>query len=214
MNHKLKLNYKKLIDKMSIKYGNTHGIFMLHRGKNTNNIPKKILLLGRENRGHGNKLKNTKGYNKPIIGDLMWLKDKYSKSPFWRVIGKALYRRYDLKYDSEIFENIYWTNLYKISPVLKKPNTGKSRKIQKELCVEILKNEILLVKPDYIIAFTGDWVNSFKNSLGNKSIKQHNKSLNSYDCKLENHSFKLIALPHPQGKTEEPIIKFIYDNLN
>ena len=215
-NEAISKNYQELIEIMKQKYGDSHGLFEIHQGRKAEYSNPKILLLGRENRGQGNKLKDNSGYEKPVVGDLGWLESsyKFTESPFWRVIGKYLHRKLGFKYDFQIYENIYWTNLYKVSPASKKANTKKSRKMQRSTCVDILKNEILLTKPDYVIAFTGDWINAFKDSFQNQSIKQSNEACNTYNCNLQGHNFKLLALPHPQGKKEEPIIKFILENTS
>lgn len=210
---KLESLYENFISEIQPIYGKSHGLFTLHKGKNSEVLDKRILFLGRENRGQGNILENSKGF-KIENDDLSWLKDKYkfTKSPFWRVMGKSLRDAYELKYTAEIFEHLYWTNLYKISPVCKNENTKKARQNQLENCKMILKQEILLVKPNIVVAFTGDWINAFKDVF-NEKIKQTNKSIKTYNCDIEGHQFTLLALPHPQGKTERPIINVIIKNL-
>ncbi len=210
---KLENLYSELIEEMLPKYGDTHGLFTLHQGKKIGQLPKQILLLGRENRGHGNFLKDSDGF-KIETNDLGWLKDQYkfTKSPFWRVIGKSLRDAYSLDYTADMFENLYWTNLYKISPKGKKANTKSSREKQKPLSKKILREEIILTKPDVVVAFTGEWINAFKETFG-VDFKQNNSEMNRYQCNIADHEFVLLALPHPQGKTELPIIKFITESL-
>lgn len=210
---KLKNLYSELIEEMTPKYGASHGLFTLHQGKKTGQLPKQILLLGRENRGHGNFLKDSEGF-KIETNDLGWLKDQYkfTKSPFWRVIGKSLRDAYNLDYTADMFEYLYWTNLYKISPKGKKANTKGSREIQKSLSIDILREEIILTKPDVVVAFTGEWIKAFKETFG-VDFKQKNSEKNRFHCKIGDHEFVLLALPHPQGKTELPIIDFITDSI-
>lgn len=83
---------------------------------------------------------NKKGYNP-------------RKSAFWRLIKKVS----ETYYPKEWYSNIAWTNLYKIAPWSGGNPSLKMQKQQRSYCIDILKSEIDILKPEYVIMLTSNW---------------------------------------------------------
>ena len=143
---------------------------------------------------------NTKGYNT-------------RKSAFWRVIKKVAMSYYPQKW----YSNIAWSNLYKIAPWEGgNPNT-KLQKVQQKYCFEILKKEIEVLSPDYIIMLTSGWEWPFLNYLNNSEKLNVLSEIkwNKYKTKLiEIDGTKFIISPHPQGKNESEHKQVICQLMN
>ncbi|MGN1165492.1 MAG: hypothetical protein ACI4S2_03570 [Lachnospiraceae bacterium] len=87
-----------------------------------------------------------------------------NRSSFWRT-SEEIWKEISGWNAHEItpwFESIAWTNLYKIAPPYSgNPNT-KMIKQEREICREILKLEIELYDPEYVLFVTGwDWFCEF-----------------------------------------------------
>ncbi|MEO2072746.1 MAG: uracil-DNA glycosylase family protein [Zunongwangia sp.] len=213
--------YNELLDSAKPNFGQTHGLQILHKGRKINEDS--ILYVGRENRGHGNRIAN---FNKPInnfiTNDFKWLDDsyKYSKSPFWRVVGKSLSKITNKPYNVEIFERIYWTNIFKISPHERRPNNNKTRLFQTDLCKRILLEEIMHLRPKAVVFLTDDWVRSYLDDWKQKKVISKINSdfeLGYYNLhfqfNFEENKIPAIVLPHPQntssGASEQNLIDHI-----
>lgn len=83
---------------------------------------------------------NTKGYNT-------------RKSAFWRLIKKVAITYYPDKW----YSNNAWTNLYKIAPWKDCNPSRKLQNAQRKYCFELLKNEIEILSPKYVIMLTSGW---------------------------------------------------------
>lgn len=198
--------------------GDTHGILETHKGINTPDSP--ILIVGRETRGMGTSINNTK---LPIEnfpeGDLFWLDKKdgyyYGKSPFWRVVGKSISQIDNMPYNYDVYETIFWANLYKIAPTSKSPNLKKTQNIQRELCADLLVKEIEVINPRLVIFITGEWIHSFKQKWQNNGLITDYKSVETeffntqFNFKIKDSKVPATVVPHPQGKKEQPIINNI-----
>lgn len=123
------------------------------------------------------------------------------KSAFWRLI-KGISETY---YPEKWYLNIAWTNLYKIAPWKGGNPNGKLQNTQRKFCFELLKKEIELLKPKYVIFLTSSWEKAFLNHLN-----EHEK-MNIVDEKIwgkykttliEIKGIKFIISHHPQGKNE------------
>lgn len=213
--------YNSLIENSRSKFGNTHGLQILHQGKHTDE--NSILFIGRENRGHGNKIAN---FKQPVTGfiknDFGWLNDsyKFTGSPFWRVIGKALSKITCDPYDAKIFEKIYWTNIYKISPHERKPNTKKVRDFQSDICCELILEEIRYIQPKGVVFLTDDWLWDYLGKWKHQNaistwLKDNSKTCFnlSFSFLTENGDIPALVLPHPQntrsGASESDLINYI-----
>ena len=59
-------------------------------------------------------------------------------------------------------ENIAWSNLYKVSPLVCDNPDDESMRIQRSACIDILKKELDVYKPTHILFLTGyDWFEPF-----------------------------------------------------
>ncbi|WPZ00074.1 uracil-DNA glycosylase family protein [Christiangramia sp. OXR-203] len=218
--------YNELLEKSKPSLGQTHGIQILHKGNNVDD--NSILFVGRENRGHGNRITNfDKPINNFITNDFKWLNDsyKYTGSPFWRVIGKSLNKITGELYNVGIFEKIYWTNIFKISPHERKPNNNKTRLFQASFCRKLLLEEIIYLKPKAVVFLTDDWVRSYLDNWEQKGMIskiESNNKLNYYNLQfqfvLDEKNIPALVLPHPQNKSsgasEQELIDHIAKRVN
>lgn len=131
---------------------------------------------------------NTKGYNT-------------RKSAFWRVAKKVAETFYPEKW----YENVAWTNLYKIAPAAGGNPNGRLQKKQREYCFSILEKEIEILTPQYVIMLTSGWEWSFLRYLNdNKEVHVvGTKSWGEYTTTMTQiNGVNYIFSHHPQGKKE------------
>lgn len=150
--------------------------------------PKRIFARDDQMEWVNNLSGNTKGYNT-------------RKSAFWRLIKKITETYYPEKW----YSNIAWTNLYKIAPWKGGNPNGKLQKFQRKSCFNILKKEIEILTPKYVIFLTSGWEKPFINQLngGNEMNIIDKKNWEKYQTTLgEIDGIKYICSPHPQGKNE------------
>ena len=142
---------------------------------------------------------NTVGYNT-------------SKSAFWRLIKKVSENYYE-----EWYSNIAWTNLYKIAPWAGGNPNRKLQNTQRKYCFELLKKEIEILAPKYVVLLTSGWewgfikyLNENENPivLGEKVWAGYKTSI------IEIKGVKFIISHHPQGKNEEEHVKAIIDLIS
>lgn len=131
------------------------------------------------------------------------------QSAFWRVV-KNISKKYTKKDDW--YSYVAWSNLYKISPETGGNPNMALRKKQLPDCREILKKEIEILKPKYVILFTSGWEKDFLWYLQNGQTS-HLKKITwagKYEAKLYKiKDVTYITSVHPQGKPEEEHIKTI-----
>ena len=145
---------------------------------------------------------NTDGYNT-------------RKSAFWRLIKKVSETYYPEKW----YSNIAWTNLYKIAPWTGGNPNGKLQNAQRKYCFELLKKEIEILTPKYVVLLTSGWEwdfikylneNEKPNVLGEKKWGKYKTSM------IEIKGVNFIISHHPQGKNEwnhrNAIVELITEN--
>ncbi len=147
---------------------------------------------------------NTKGYNT-------------RKSAFWRLIKKVSETYYPEKW----YSNIAWTNLYKIAPWGGGNPNRKLQNAQRKYCFELLKKEIEILSPKYVIMLTSGWEWSFIKFLNNNEeiCFVGEKKWGKYKTSMiEINGIKFIISHHPQGKNEKnhqkAIVELIKENQN
>lgn len=147
---------------------------------------------------------NTKGYNT-------------RKSAFWRLIKKVSETYYPEKW----YSNIAWTNLYKVAPYKGGNPNGKLQNTQRKYCFDILKKEIEILTPKYVIFLTSGLESSFVKHLnGNEQLNIiDEKFWGKYKTTLtEIDGIRYIISHHPQGKNEwshrNVIVELINENKN
>ena len=132
------------------------------------------------------------------------------RSAFWRVI-KGITSSYYEDVD-QWYAHIAWSNLYKISP--NKSNDGgnpnaKDKGKQLDLCRRILKKEIEILSPKYVIFLTSGWESKsgFLWYINNKQHTEHIEEItwggNNKIRVYEINDVTFITSVHPQGKNEE-----------
>lgn len=136
-----------------------------------------------------------------------------SKSAFWRVV-KTISQEF---YPNNWFSHIAWSNLYKLSPFESGNPSNTLREKQLQLCREVLKNEIEILSPKYIVLLTSGWEKDFLCYLnGNNPTESIYKETwdDIHQIKVyEINNRIFISSSHPQGKNEikhiETIIKLL-----
>lgn len=155
---------------------------------------------------------------------MKWVKDawprekgKYSTSysQFWifsKNIANTLLKP-DVKLDDELscFDYIAWSNLYKVSPSKGGNPNQKDCNNQVEICTDIFKAELEILKPDFIFFFTSGlefspvWqskVFDIKRKPFETEWQNTTKTYKiiSYSAKIEDKQAVFIHTQHPQGK--------------
>ena len=134
------------------------------------------------------------------------------KSAFWRVI-----KRITNMYYNDDFENWYskiaWSNLYKVSPAAGNPN-GTLMNEQHRYCLKILKTEIEILSPKFVVLLTSGWEKRFLPYLnkGNHTNSILSSEWDRYKSKCyEIDNIIYITSHHPQGKPEKVHARAIYN---
>lgn len=133
------------------------------------------------------------------------------KSAFWRVV-KAISQKQNVWSDK-----IAWSNLYKISPFEGGNPSATLKEEQLKLCREILKTEIEILSPKFVVMLVSDWKHDFLRYLNNN---QPTKSIckKTWDKNYETKVYKIngtffITSLHPQGKKEDLHVNTIVEFL-
>ncbi len=132
---------------------------------------------------------NIKGYNT-------------NKSAFWRLIREIAHHYYPKKW----YSHIAWTNLYKIAPWEGGNPSSQLQNQQQSYCFKLLKKEINILSPAYVIMLTSGWEEPFIEEIKKEETVKviSEKEWDSYKSTLlKIGNIKYIISPHPQGKVEE-----------
>jgi hypothetical protein len=223
MNEKVKKLYKKIQDTATKKgLEEKFGLFRTHIIEQSDETS--LMFVGRDTYCHPEGLIERTEY--AVLRDSdgsNWTYDycKGRKSQFWRVIGKIQSAYTGKPFDRRVFDNMYWSNLYKI--VYKDQMTiEKDMKDQQtELCSDLLYEEIFDIKPKAVLFLTGDNIGKFlakweregkitkpavcKNS-GVKSSRSGNQYSFTFNFVNNKQTVPALALHHPQGKKEHPFV--------
>lgn len=137
------------------------------------------------------------------------------KSAFWRVVKKISSHFYQDKW----YANIAWSNLYKLALVENGNPDSSLRAKQHFACLKILKREIELLSPKYVIMFTSGWEKDFLIYMNHGSDRLINIGKESWNWRgYESEMYEIdntfyITSCHPQGKPEQgrvdEIIRFL-----
>ena len=105
-----------------------------------------------------------------------------SKSPFWSA-SKEVWSRLSGEDRSDWYEDIVWNNLYKIAPFREGNPSTNLIYAQAETCVDLLKEEIRLLKPTHVLlVIDKTWI-SWK-SRGKVKF-DFMKAFEGYQCQYE-----------------------------
>lgn len=124
----------------------------------------------------GNSVKNAKriGIDPPDFDDDYLL----TESPFWSYAKDVWCKAYGRTqaWDKRWFENIVWTNLYKIAPHGKGNPDRMAKAMQESVCVELLKAEIEYFDPTHILFVTAqDWFAPFEGLFEDVHLRKPNR---------------------------------------
>jgi len=149
-----------------------------------------------------------------------------NNSPFWRVIKKICKSNPMLANEERWFENIVWTNIYKVSPkdngekgITRNPSNKLCKK-QIGICREILKQEIIEHSPDYILFVTGYnwWFHDDSGAYGVSDLFENiRKTLdNKYvealaRFKMEEFDIPVVIASRPERKNEAEYVSAVVD---
>ncbi|MCT4559933.1 MAG: hypothetical protein N4A41_01020 [Crocinitomicaceae bacterium] len=133
------------------------------------------------------------------------------KSAFWRVSKEIA--RYLIESDGDILDRIVWTNLYKVSKADAGNPSTRLKSVQKKNCIDILKQEMNILKPKVVVFLTGmDWAHDFVKNDSIKSVPI--PSTNNYVQFMGYYNDqKIIVGQHPQGKPEGTHLHEIIQSL-
>ncbi|MCL5277839.1 MAG: hypothetical protein M1517_08715 [Deltaproteobacteria bacterium] len=145
-------------------------------------------------------------------------------SPFWRVINKIMAKNTDgetkdFSDDKNWPLNLYWTNLYKISPYCGGNPDSFLRDLQLEYCKELLKAEILEARPQKILMLTGlKWAQPFLEYLKIKNeIDRKYEYVEAKGFLPEQANCVVVVAKHPQGKVQQKYVEEVvaaFEKLN
>lgn len=144
-------------------------------GKNfMTNPEKKLMIVGRALNGYGNTINSSIEEEMHKAADsnhnLKFIDEYGSKSAFWRVT-RDVSKRLGLAGIEDWYDNLAWSNLYKIAPHKGGNPKEKLCQAQFELCNKILKHEINVLQPKYILIMTGYWFEAFNRGFYNQNIE-------------------------------------------
>jgi hypothetical protein len=193
----------------------------------------KILFVGKALNGGGPESKNTDvevlfGESSKRIFDrddqMEWICDFWGKkkgyntkkSAFWRVIKGISHHFYP---HDDWYSYVAWSNLYKRSPYSEKGNPNDAFcKEQLEFCRKILKIEIEILSPKFVVMLTSGWEKDFLYYLNDN---QHTKEVcakewsDKYTVKCyEIKDTIFITSVHPQGKPEKKHVQTITELID
>ena len=124
------------------------------------------------------------------------------RSAFWRTARAVTCGLYDCRWDN-FGKYLSYSNLYKVALPSKNPNNALIR-LQQPECINILRKEIELWKPAFILFQTGwDWVDPFLIDFEKKDgLTCFGRDGLLDDCGVFPNGCRIAVIPHPQGKKE------------
>jgi len=201
-------------------------VFFPQVGKNYYNMEEKILFIGKSvNSWITNKLNmdilfDSKNEERIVNRDdeIYWVERNDNKhynsnnSAFWRLI-RNITKKYILKNDW--YNNISWTNLFKISPWAGGNPSGYLQKLQSKICINILNKEIEYLNPKIIVFLTSYWETFYLKSIGLDLNKNKTVKWDKYETYYQIFNNRIYILSHhPQGKKEELHVNAILKAIN
>jgi len=136
------------------------------------------------------------------VENLSGVNDVYNtnRSQFWQLVKKTAVKFYG---DNRWYRHVAWTNLYKVSPESGNPKESL-KKMQFDSCVEILKKEIEVFNPKFVVFLTSGWENPFLSSLGMDTGNVRTVSWDKYETRAFDAGGRTFILSqHPMGKKIE-----------
>ena len=181
------------------------------------------MFVGRDTLGLGwGPHAHTAYYCEEIIDWLKQPKGKggrfFSRSPFWRVIGRALARFRSDAYNVEIFRDFFWSDLYRINFRSEAGTSSDLRAAQFGPCAKLMLAEMDDLKPSVTVFLTGTY-ESGKGVDPFLALWKREGKLAAHDSRSgefvltgeKGEQHRCLVVPHPQGKSEAPIVQRIVD---
>jgi hypothetical protein len=200
------------------KYPNKITSFFMQTGKKYYDTEMKCLFVGKSVNGwisysrNVDELFNIDNPERIVNRDdeIQWVK-WYNRSAFWRLIKgvtKKIFNAYDW------FNYIAWTNIYKFSPYNGGNPDAYLKRLQKNICIEMLDKEISYLKPKFIIFLTSNWESFYLNhiNLERKNNKKFvwGKPYYNYEVYYQKYNDIIyIRSKHPERKPEKEHINTI-----
>ena len=220
----LKPLYAELLGQLSEEDKSTMCPFCMQWGKDFPTNPSSgLLFVGRATNGYSTDA--TKSVDVLFDGEgeslgfarpdqMTWLEThsfyNWRQSPFWRVISKVS-QDYT---EGEWFNGIAWSNLCKIAPSEAGNPSDRLYYAQLSACQKILKSEIEILSPKFVILLTGNsWAKDFLSYLDDKktcSLIDKVEWGNNYTMEIYLiNGVYFLRTEHPQGKPEQDHIEVI-----
>lgn len=116
------------------------------------------------------------------------------------------------------FENIVWSNLYKIAPSLQGNPSDALKKAQFDACADLLLAEINLFKPSHILLLTGydGWFDVFDKKYGNvcKLVPNYGDKKSYVEAIGEIAGAKFVVTKRPEMKAKEEFVNAVLRAFN
>lgn len=144
----------------------------------------------------------TNGTDKPTP-DFSWVRSYFeeahgmTRSQFWNTGKKFFSALTGITLEDDWYENIVWTNLFRIAPKSGGNPTKKLADNQKRLCIQAHKEDIETYQPTHILYMTGrNWMCDFQPELTHSPMG----IVESYGIIGDSI---IVVLPHPQTKRQD-----------
>lgn len=128
------------------------------------------------------------------------------RSAFWRVIRRAVSDLGICDPDLPAWpSSLTWTNLYKLSPAAGGNPSGALIRLQHDLCVELLRHEIVEYQPARMLFLTGmDWAAPFLSAIGDFAPRWRGsgsvQAAGAMKIRGLPSAAAVVVAQHPQGK--------------
>jgi hypothetical protein len=137
------------------------------------------------------------------------------RSSFW-CVAREVIKEFGVPEEKEKWENyLYWTNLYKISPLNTGNPSGSLKRLVEPACRKMLTMEVEFLLPQRILFLTGQlWANPFLPDLNYVSQKTatYTRVHETGFCLLSNGSkAAVVVADHPERKKRSVIVSEIVD---
>ena len=200
---------------------------------------KKLLLIGRAPNGWGSLITDTAdsfasdaqkqfddchrfNWIESINGTLYSTHDREKDSrycidtkPFWYYAKEIWQKLPGSASDCYVWtENIAWSNLYKVSPLVCDNPNDESMRIQRLACIDILKKELAVYKPTHILFLTGyDWFEPFSclfdyvTDLGVRNVMKGSQKNEIYvEGTADYHGAKAVIACRPEHRKKDGFV--------
>ena len=151
---------------------------------------------------------------------MLWVSKSWGKgepyntrrSAFWRVVRLAVGELGICDTSLAIWpSSITWTNLYKLSPAAGGNPSSALIRLQHEICVELLRQEVDDYRPNRVLFLTGtDWAEPFLQQLGTFEVRWNGLGSVQMAGILQSKGFSsnvsVVVAQHPQGKGDSTYI--------